>query len=244
MTIISTNHYKKLPTTYALIGINVMVWIILEFFGGSTDTKTLVELGALTSLHLKLEGEYWRLLTSMFLHIGVIHLLVNCLSLFIIGSMTERIFGSFPMLLIYVMSGFCGGSVSYAMLGPFSVAAGASGAVFGCLGSVGTYFLLRKNIMGEVGRQSFNAVLMLAGINFIFGIIVPSVDNWAHIGGFIGGTLIGFGLVPKMTDTFIKSHLNPMEKWLTPFQRILVGLIAWGAISLLAIKIGNNASII
>ena len=160
---ISTNNYKKLPTTYALISINIIVWVILEFFGGSTDTKTLVELGALTSLHLKLEGEYWRLLTSMFLHIGVLHLLVNCLSLFIIGSMTERIFGSLPMLLIYVMSGFCGGSVSYAMLGPYSVAAGASGAVFGCLGSVGTYFLLRKNIMGEVGRQSFNAVLMLAG---------------------------------------------------------------------------------
>ena len=80
---ISTNNYKKLPTTYALISINVIVWVILEFFGGSTDTKTLVELGALTSLHLKLEGEYWRLLTSMFLHIGVLHLLVNCLSLFI-----------------------------------------------------------------------------------------------------------------------------------------------------------------
>lgn len=240
---ISTNFTEKLPTTYTLIIINIVAWIILQILGGSTDTKTLVELGALTSLHLKLEGEYWRLLTSMFLHIGMLHLLVNCLSLFIIGSMTERIFGSFSMLLIYVMSGFSGGSVSYAMLGPYSVAAGASGAVFGCLGAVGSYFLLRKKIMGEVGRQSFNAVLMLAGINFVFGIIVPSVDNWAHIGGFIGGTLIGYGLVPKLTNTYLHYQLNPLERWLTPFQRIIAGLTVWGAISLVAIKIGNGGII-
>ena len=241
---IFTKNNERLPTTYTLIAINVILWVILEFLGGSTNTETLVEMGALTSLHLKREGEYWRLITSIFLHIGVIHLLVNCLSLFIIGSMTERIFGHLPMLLIYLMSGVSGGSVSYAMLDIFSVAAGASGAVFGCLGSVGAYFLLRKRIMGDIGRQSFNAVLMLAGINFIFGIIVPSVDNWAHMGGFIGGTLIGFGLVPKMTNTFMRPHLTPLEIWLTPFQRILVGLVTWGALSLLAIRIGNSSSII
>ena len=239
-----TNTNQKLPTTYSLIVINVIAWIVLELFGGSTNTDALVRMGALTSLHLKLEGEYWRILTSVFLHIGVVHLLVNCLSLFIIGSMTERTFGSLPMLLIYLMTGISGGSVSYAMLGPYSVAAGASGAVFGCLGSVGAYFLLRKRIMGDIGTQGFNAVLMLAGINFLFGIIVPSVDNWAHIGGFIGGTLVGFGLVPKMTNTFLQSRLTVLEKWLSPFQRIIVSLISWSILVFLAVKIGNDSSIL
>ena len=118
------------------------------------------------------------------------------------GGIVERIFGKVRFSIVYLCAGLGGSAFSYATIPPTPyVAAGASGAIFGCLGALGGFFLLRRKDLGELGRQNLNAVLILAGINFVFGFIIPGIDNWAHLGGFIIGALVGLGLVPPMRET-------------------------------------------
>ena len=183
---------------YSLLGVNLACWIFLEITGGSQDPTNLRRLGAITFFEIS-RGEYWRLVTGMFLHIGAAHLAVNCLSLLIMGGIVERIFGKVRFSIVYLCAGLGGSAFSYATIPHTTyIAAGASGAIFGCLGALGGFFLLRRRDLGELGRQNLNAVLILAGINFVFGFIIPGIDNWAHLGGFIIGGLVGIGLVPPL----------------------------------------------
>lgn len=169
--------------TYILMAIQIAVFIIMEFSGGSTNTKTLIDFGAKYT-PLMLQGEWWRFFAPMVIHIGFFHLAMNTLSLYFIGAEVERIFGRTRFLLLYVFAGFAGVLASFIM-SP-TVSAGASGAVFGCFGAL-LYFGLShpKLFMRTMGMN----VIVLIVINLGYGFSVGNVDNAGHIGGLIGGFL-------------------------------------------------------
>lgn len=169
--------------TYILLAIQVAVFILMEFSGGSTDSKTLIEFGAKYSPYI-LQGEWWRFFTPMFIHIGFVHLLMNSFSLYLIGAEVERIYGNARFLFIYIFAGFAGTLGSFIMTPNLS--AGASGAIFGCFGAL-LYFgiVYPKLFMRSMGSSIF----VLIAINLIYGFSVPGIDNAGHIGGLVGGFL-------------------------------------------------------
>ena len=187
------------PVTVALLTVNVLVWIAQEATGGSQNTENLIDFGA-KSGPLIACGEWWRLITPMFLHIGFFHLLANSFGLFIFGGMVERIFGSVAFAAIYLVAGVMGNLFSYwADIGIYHstpIGAGASGAVFGIVGAFGSYLLLNRHVLGQMGRQAMMSVLLIVGINFVLGITLSGVDNMAHLGGLFGGALLALVIAP------------------------------------------------
>ena len=187
---------NKPLVVYSILSINLLIWVLTEIIGSSRDPMTLRQFGAITYLDIN-NGDYWRLFSAIFVHVGAGHLAVNCLSLLIMGGLLEKMVGHSRFSFIYIGSGISGSSFSYLMIPFLGVGAGASGAIFGCVGALAGYFIVNRKSMGEMGKQNLNAVLILAGINFAFGYIVPGIDNWAHLGGFIAGLILGIGVAPR-----------------------------------------------
>ncbi|MGD7043970.1 rhomboid family intramembrane serine protease [Jeotgalibacillus proteolyticus] len=178
--------------SYLLIAVHLIIFYLLERNGGSTNTQTLIDFGAKYN-PLITEGEWYRLITPMFLHIGFLHLFMNTLALFYLGPLIERIFGGWRLLILYMTAGFTGSLMSYVF--SFAISAGASGAIFGCFGAL-LYFGLRhtKIFFRTMGTN----VLVVIGINLAFGFTIPGIDNAAHIGGLVGGFLAaGFVSLPN-----------------------------------------------
>ncbi len=180
---------KKPIITVSLIIINVIVFILMYILGkDSQDAFTLIKFGAFQK-DLILGGEYYRLITSAFLHIGIFHLLFNCYALYVIGRQLESFLGKIKFLIIYLVSALCGSLMS--MIFPISISAGASGAIFGLLGSL-LYF--GYNYRVYLGTVLKSQIIPLILINLIFGFMVSGINNAAHIGGLIGGILITMSL--------------------------------------------------
>ncbi|WP_277677892.1 rhomboid family intramembrane serine protease [Gracilibacillus dipsosauri] len=169
--------------TYLLLAINIVMYILLEFNGGSTSTKNLIEFGAKYNVAI-IDGEWWRLISSMFLHIGIAHILLNMFALYYIGTLVERIYGGTRFLIIYFIAGIVGGLASFA-LNP-SIAAGASGAIFGLFGAL--LFFGSQYPKAFFRTMGWNIIIVII-INIIFGFSMPQIDNGAHIGGLIGGAI-------------------------------------------------------
>ncbi|MGE6629314.1 rhomboid family intramembrane serine protease [Bacillus sp. NPDC077027] len=169
--------------TYILMIIQVVMFLLLELSGGSSNTATLTAFGAKNNV-LITEGEWWRLITPVFLHIGLTHLLFNTFALWSVGSAVERIYGSTRFLFIYFVSGVFGSIASY-IFNPV-LAAGASGAIFGCLGAL-LYLAIsnRKLFFRTMGTNIIVIILINLGIGFS----VTGIDNAGHLGGLVGGFL-------------------------------------------------------
>lgn len=175
--------------TYGLIILNVAVFIAMYLFGGgSEDVGTLLQFGANAPGYVK-AGEYYRLLTCAFLHIGILHLFVNMYSLYVIGGQLENFLGRWRYLLVYLVSAISGSLLSCAFT--TGISAGASGAIFGLLGSL-LYFGYHYRIyLGNVLKSQIIPIILL---NLLIGFVTPGIDNAAHIGGLVGGTLLTMAL--------------------------------------------------
>lgn len=175
--------YGKPFFTYFFIAIQLIVFLLLEVSGGSTNTETLIKFGAKFN-PLILEGEWWRFITPIFLHIGILHLAMNTLALYYLGITVEKIFGRIRFILIYLIAGFGGSLASF--LFSQNLSAGASGAIFGCFGAL-LYFglIYPKLFMRTMGLNIF----VVLAINLAFGFSMEGIDNAGHIGGLIGGFL-------------------------------------------------------
>ena len=191
------------PTlTYFLIGVCLAVFFLEIGYGfwryntwtGSQNTTVLVDLGAKVNQYILL-GEWWRLFTAMFLHIGVMHLLFNMWALFAIGRLVEAYYGHVRYAIIYLLGGLFGSLASYAF-SP-SVSAGASGGVFALTGATSVYFFRYRDNFGSHGRAVLQNMLLIIVMNLAFGFAGSGVDNWGHIGGLVGGLLLAWGLLPK-----------------------------------------------
>jgi rhomboid protease GluP len=201
---------SKPVVTWILLGVIVVVFLVETAAGGSTETDVLVRLGAKVT-PLIASGEYWRLLTSMFLHIGLVHLAFNGYALIVIGTELERLLGWGRFLTIYLLSGLFGSLASYALSS--SLSAGASGAIFGVIGALAAFFLRHRQQLGRWGQRRLANIAFLLVINLFFGFTRPGIDNLAHLGGLVSGFFLGWVLVPHY-------QLDPVELRLVDRNRL------------------------
>jgi membrane associated rhomboid family serine protease len=157
-------------------------------------SAVLVKFGA-KDLPLIAQGEYWRLATPVFVHIGLLHFIFNSMGLYYIGSHLESLIGAGWFLAVYLLSGIFGNIAS--VFFSVAVSAGASGALFGLLGSgVMLERLVGHRIEKLTGRKpQRSAYLSMAVVNIAFGLIVPGIDNAAHLGGLVGGLLLTLAML-------------------------------------------------
>lgn len=173
--------------TYAILVINTAMWLIMNLAGYIWDmsiTEQLQFFGAKVNW-LIADGQFWRLFTAMFLHIGFMHLFFNSYALYLYGPLVERFFGKKKFIIVYILSGLVGSLLSYLFSSEMS--AGASGAIFGLMGSL-LYFRQRKRRIFE--RIFGMGLFFVIGINLFYGFTQSNIDNWGHIGGLAGGYLV------------------------------------------------------
>jgi rhomboid protease GluP len=182
------------------------------------------------------EGELWRLVTPIFLHVGLVHLGVNMYSLYALGPAVEQFFRSGRMLFLYMVSGVSGVIFSLAFSAAPSV--GASGAIFGLLGALGTFFFLHRRIFGPAARLHFRQIAMVAVLNLALG-LSPGIDNWGHVGGLLAGVALTWLLGPRyvpVSDATLQIHLQDSRPWATMRRWaaaafLFLVLLAWLAIA-------------
>jgi len=169
----------------------IAVVFAAEWIGGGTrNPEVLVRMGAIVPGIFE-RGDWWRLVTVMFLHNGVMHLALNLWALYQLGSIFETLFGSARFLLTYALSGLVASVASAALARGISV--GASGAIFGVLGAL--IFSIRRSPRWRHQPWTRGFILQLlfwAGMNILIGFTVPGIDNAAHLGGFVTGLFLGF----------------------------------------------------
>ena len=181
---------KKEPVTVLLILINTLIFLVVEFTGGSENGQHMLECGAAYAPLILEQGQWYRMFSSMFLHFGIEHLLNNMLVLFVLGSRLEQVIGKIKFLLIYLIGGVLGNVISLLIelrTQDFAVSAGASGAVFAVMGAM-IYIVIRNK--GWLGDLSMRQILVMAAFSLYFGFTSSGVDNAAHIGGLLAGFVL------------------------------------------------------
>ena len=189
------------PFTMIFIGINAGVFVLMCLAGGfavtAPDSAVLIGFGAKQNNLIAEQHQYWRLITSIFIHIGIIHLLLNNYALWIIGQEIERIYGSARFVVLYLITGLIGSIGSYTF-NPKATSAGASGAIFGLFGALAAFaFRYRKEIPEFLSREIKRRVLPIIAINLVFGFSVRIVDNAAHLGGLLAGVILALAVPYK-----------------------------------------------
>lgn len=175
--------------TYGLIVIMVIIFGIMTISmpGGSTNPMTLISFGAKYN-PLIISGEYYRLITPTFLHIGSTHLLMNMVTLYLIGNYVESLFGHYRYLIVFLIAGLMGNLASFAFNS--YVSAGASTAIFGLFGA---FLMLGESFQNNPVIVSMaKTFLLFIGINFVADIFLTEIDIYGHLGGLIGGFLIAY----------------------------------------------------
>ena len=190
--------YSTQATNIMLV-ILVAVFLYEGFYGGglaaSENDQVLRRLGAKAN-DLILQGDYWRLITAMFLHAGLLHIAFNGYALLIFGQQVERFYGWARFLAIYFVAGLAGSIASFAFSRADSV--GASGAIFGVLGALGAFFWIHRRLLGAMARTQLWNALAIAGLNLVLGVSQSgAIDNLAHAGGLLGGLVTGLLLAPR-----------------------------------------------
>jgi membrane associated rhomboid family serine protease len=168
-------------------------------------TQDLIDAGALvpftgsspqgTPVGGLIGGEWWRLLSSMFLHAGLIHLGLNAYVLWFFGNAIEAEIGRASTLGVFLTTGVFAGAASFAFSSQPTVAVGASGAIFGLVGAFLTYNYLRRHHV--IAQARLRAALSMLVLNLIIGFSVPRIDWRAHLGGLVAGLVAGFAVDPS-----------------------------------------------
>lgn len=190
------NSGKQAYVNIGLIFLNVLYFLYLEIAGSSEDIYFMYEKGAMLAPAVLEDGEYYRLLTAMFMHFGINHIINNMIVLFALGDKLERALGHIKYLFFYL---FCGVGANWiSMLADRSdaivVSAGASGAVFGVVG--GLFYAVLVN-RGELEDLSTRQLVIMIVLSLYLGFTESGVDNIAHISGLVLGVLAGILLYRK-----------------------------------------------
>ena len=208
--------------TYALIAMNLVVFGLMTLAGGSQNQEVLLEFGASYGPYFR-QGEYWRLVMPMFLHIGVLHLLINMYALYLLGRILEHVYGYGRFALLYVGSGMFSSYLSMAV-GPH-IAAGASGAIFGIAGAMLVAgFLHRASIPRRLRRVFGGGILLMVVANLAFGAIVPGIDNWGHVGGLFGGMVLAGLIRPPQQELAAQPTVEAPSQPVVIIPILIVGL--------------------
>jgi membrane associated rhomboid family serine protease len=194
----------------ALLAINVAVYLLQQSSPNITTRFALIP-PAVAS------GEWYRLITSAFLHQGVLHIAFNMYALWLVGPQLERALGWPRFLALYLIAGLGGGAASY-LLSPLNIAGlGASGAVFGLFGA---YFVVARRIGANASQ-----IGVLIVINLVLGFTLPHIDNWAHIGGLASGAAIATAY----------AHIEPGRSQLAR-QLAVIGVVLVAIVSVISLR--------
>jgi rhomboid protease GluP len=197
---------SSMSLTKVFFGINVAVFIGMLAAGVSIMEPTgeqLLHWGANFGPYT-LSGQWWRLLTSVFVHIGIIHIAFNMWCLWSLGELCESLYGSWTFGVVYLICGIAGSVASVAWR-PTGLSAGASGAIFGIAGAlIASYYLGEFSMPRFAIAGQLRSLLLFAGYNLLFGAISGRTDNAAHIGGLVSGLILGAliaRVAPQQSDT-------------------------------------------
>lgn len=187
----------RVPVTLVLLASNILIFAAMLFHGASlwhTSTTVPLAWGANFGPATQ-DGQWWRLGSAMFLHFGIVHLLLNMWALWDIGRLLEQVYGRWRFVLLYLGSGVIGNLLSLVIQGNDAVSGGASGAIFGLYGAL-VLFLWRERAQMERGefRWMFGAATIFIVLALVMGQLIPGIDNSAHIGGLASGALLGVAL--------------------------------------------------
>lgn len=208
----------KVPyVTYGLIILCILCYVVPILFG---CYDSLVSMFSIYPSAIKM-GEYYRLLTAAFLHGNIIHLLFNCYALFVIGSQVESFLGRFKYIAIYLFSTVSASLLSMLFLGNH-LSLGASGAIFGLMGAIVYFGYHYRVYLGNIVKSQ---IIPLILFNLLLGFTLPGIDNFAHIGGLIGGSLFTIALGIK----YKSSNFEKINGWITSFIYLafLIYLAFW-----------------
>lgn len=221
--------------TFAIIAANVIIFVIRAlspelnwdiFLWGANHPPAVLE-----------NAELYRLFTSMFLHASIytptgewalsnsLHLIFNMFILFYAGGQLERIYGHVRFAVVYLLGGLAGSIFSTVLSGPETYSVGASGAVFAVLGAQFVYLYQHRRLLGAWGQAQMRSLLSLGLINLVFGLLSSvqgaalRVDNWAHLGGVVGGVVLAFAIGPyfipqrhpEVPGALLGVDINPLK---------------------------------
>src|SRR5260370_15579146 len=182
--------WTRRPTyTYVLFSVNIAVFLLMALAGGSSNEPTLMAFGVKSSSDIA-QGQWWRFVTPIFIHIGLLHLFFNSYALWIVGPQVEKLYGGARFVILYVLTGIAGvyGSYSYH---PYTISAGASGAIFGLFGVLLVFGIRYRSAIPPFFKRAVGTgVLPVIVINLIIGFTIPAIDNSAHIGGLLAGAAL------------------------------------------------------
>lgn len=173
--------------TIALVTVNVITYLVLEWLGDTTNGFFMAEHGAMYPDFIRINHEWWRIITAGFLHFGAVHLVNNMVILYCMGSRLERVTGHLKYFLIYLVSLIGAGLLSYGMMlrtGDYAVSAGASGAIFGVIGGFLWIVILHR---GRFEQITTRGIMMMIVLTIYYGFSSAGIDNWGHIGGLLAG---------------------------------------------------------
>jgi membrane associated rhomboid family serine protease len=210
------------PATVALVAANVLVYLITVGQGGGLNQPggQAFERGALVGV-LVADGDWYRLVSAMFLHASVIHLAFNMLALWWLGSVVEQALGTWRYLLIYFASGLAGSAGALLLSGPLAITVGASGAIYGILGAL----LILEYL--STGRLAGPALTLIV-LNLAITLTIPNISIGGHVGGLVGGVLATLALtqVRRVTSSAL---VGPA----------LVGLVAVASVAVAYFRVEN-----
>lgn len=239
---------------FAILGVNVLLFLLLTKFSllplrwtlvSGSDHATLINFGAKTNFWLVQQRQWFRLVTPIFLHIGIFHLATNAYALWIVGPIVERLYGSARFALLYLLTGMAGvvSSLFSVRLSKMdSPTAGSSGALFGLLGVLLVVsFKYRRELPTAFRRAFSKGVLIVVGINLTFGFLnnfgkslgnrwsLHFIDNWAHVAGLLTGAILAM-ILPYVAPE--KKQYSGLEKPLLILCLLIVSVCFWRAYQL------------
>ncbi|PTM59696.1 rhomboid family intramembrane serine protease [Desmospora activa] len=173
------------PVVTGILFLQTLLFLLMTLSGGSTNTAVLLRFGALEETLLT-QGEWWRLITPIFLHIGLMHFLFNSFALYLLGPQLEWLFGRLYFMALYLLTGIMG-NLATVYVGDSYISAGASGSIYGLFGVYLYLFLFRR---GSMDPDTGKGLLALVGINILFSLIVPNINLVAHLGGLFAGMML------------------------------------------------------
>jgi membrane associated rhomboid family serine protease len=167
---------------------------LANVFSNSQNADVLIAYGAKYNEAI-LEGQYWRFVTPIFLHAFILHVALNMLNLIVVGIFVERIFGHLRFLLIYLVTGVISVIASF-YFAPQEISVGASGAIFGLVGAYSIFVFVHRRAFRHGGIPALTWLVFIIGLNLGIGLIIPNIDNYAHVGGFVSGCILGWFFTP------------------------------------------------
>ncbi|NLR31271.1 rhomboid family intramembrane serine protease [Levilactobacillus tujiorum] len=210
------NRLNQYPfMTIGLIAIMVLIYGAMTLVGGSTNVNVLITFGAKLNALIQ-QGEWWRLVTPMFLHIGFTHILMNMITLYFVGMQIEAAFGHTRFLVLFLVAGVGGNVASFCFSN--SLSAGASTAIFGLFGA---FMMLGESFwQNPVIRQLTQTFLAFVVMNILFDLFAPGIDLAGHLGGLAAGFLVAYSLgVPRI------GKVSTIKRFVATI--VLIGGLVW-----------------